>query len=79
MADGFPKDLPKARVRRAESALDRSTRLAWDILDEEAQKRDAKTAQLRQSRLDRESQGPADDHEGAKTADTPPMRTDPPE
>lgn len=77
MADGFRSALPKARVRRAETALDRSTRLARDILEEETQQREIKTAQLRQSRLERESEATADDNTGTVTgaANMPPTDT----
>ena len=54
MAKDFTLRLPEARVRSAETALDKTTRLAREILDEEAHLRKTKTARLRQSRLDRE-------------------------
>lgn len=55
MAKGPTPVLPKAQVPRTETALDKTTRLAREILDEEARQRELKTAQLRQSRLDREN------------------------
>jgi len=55
MTKGFTPALPKAQVPRTETALDKTARLAREILDEEARQRELKTAQLRQSRLDSEN------------------------
>lgn len=55
MAKGSMPALPKAQVPRTETALDKTTRRAREILDEEAQLRKTKTARLRRSRLDEEN------------------------
>lgn len=55
MAKGFTSVLPKAQVPAAETALDKTTRLAREILDEEAHQRELKTARIRQFRLDSEN------------------------
>lgn len=67
MAKGSTPALPKAQVPRAETALDKTTRLAREILDEEARQRELKTAQLRQSRLDRENGKDVDNDEETAT------------
>lgn len=54
MAEGFTSVLRKTLDRSAETALDKTTRLAREILEEEARQREIKTAQLWQSRCDRE-------------------------
>ena len=46
---------PKNAVPRAETLLDRTTRAARLILDEESQQREAKTDRLRKARLEREA------------------------
>ncbi|CUH65507.1 hypothetical protein TG4357_01903 [Thalassovita gelatinovora] len=45
----------KAEKPRAETLIDKTTRAAWEILDDEAEKRETKTARLRKARLEREA------------------------
>lgn len=45
---------------KPESAMDRTTRVVRRIVDEEAEQRQAKTARLRNDRLEREANTPPD-------------------
>ncbi|WP_422030212.1 hypothetical protein [Roseovarius sp.] len=54
---------------RAETLLEKTTRAAWDIIDDETAKRDLKTERLREARLAR-ANDPADD---AAVDETPPI------
>lgn len=51
------KDVPP----RAETVMDKTTRVVKDILETEAQKREAKTQRLRKTRLEREAATPVDE------------------
>ncbi len=42
-----------------ETVMDKTTRAAWEILDEETERREVKTARLRKARLEREGGTPA--------------------
>jgi len=58
---------------RAETLLEKTTRAAWDIIDDENAKRDLKTERLREARLARVSDE-ANDSAGETAVDeTPPM------
>ena len=45
---------------RAESLIDRTTRAAREIVEDEAEQRELKTARLRKARLEREANTPDD-------------------
>lgn len=42
------------------SLIDKTTRLAWEIVDAETREREERTARLRKTRLEREAATPAD-------------------
>ena len=57
--DRPPKDAASFRQPSTPgSAMDKTTRHAWEILDADAQERDARTARLRKTRLEREAATP---------------------
>jgi hypothetical protein len=51
-------NLFKATTPRAETVMDKTTRIVRDILDTETEKREAKTRRLRKNRLEREAKTP---------------------
>ncbi|WP_323786441.1 hypothetical protein [Thalassovita sp.] len=55
MAKLTKANLFKAEKPRAETLIDKTTRAAWEILDDESEKRETKTARLRKARLEREA------------------------
>ena len=48
----------KAYDAKPETAMDKTTRVVRQMVDEEAEKRDAKNARLRKARLEREANTP---------------------
>ncbi|WP_439122358.1 hypothetical protein [Marivita sp.] len=48
----------KAPQTRAETVMDKTTRVVREMLDTETEKREAKTQRLRKTRLEREAQTP---------------------
>ena len=55
MAKLTKKRLSNADKLRAETVIDRSTRIARQILKDEAEQRELKTARLRKARLEKEA------------------------
>jgi len=49
----------KAQVPKAETPMDKTTRIVMKMIDDEAEKRTAKIARLRKARLEREASTPA--------------------
>jgi len=60
MAKLTKNTLFKADKPRAETLIDRTTRAAKEILEDEAEQRELKTARLRKARLEREANTPND-------------------
>ena len=58
----------KKTATKAETLLDKTTRAAREILDDEAEKRATKTARLRQARKEREAATPAAPKSGKASA-----------
>lgn len=54
------KTLFKTSVPRAETAMEKTTRLVRGILDDETERRELKTTRLRKARLEREKSTPAE-------------------
>lgn len=50
----------KASQPRSETVMDKTTRVVREMLDTEAEQREAKTQRLRKTRLEREAQTPDD-------------------
>ncbi|MBR9651543.1 hypothetical protein [Thalassovita aquimarina] len=57
----------KAGKPRAETTMDKTSRAVREILDDEAEQRETKTARLRKARLEREASTPVDAPETAVT------------
>jgi hypothetical protein len=51
--------LSKAEPRAGETLLDKISRAAWEIVEDEAEERQLKTDRLRKARLEREASGEA--------------------
>ncbi len=60
MAKPRKPDVFNAQVPRAETPMDKTTRIVRKIVDEEAEQRQAKNDRLRKARLEREATMPAD-------------------
>ncbi|MAU94936.1 MAG: hypothetical protein CMP81_03450 [Fulvimarina sp.] len=57
----------KKTSTRAETLLDKTTRAAQEIIDDETELRATKTARLRKARLEREATAPATPPKAART------------
>lgn len=58
---------------RAETLLEKTTRAAWDIIDDETAKRDLKTERLREARLARANDPANDSADDTAVDETPPI------
>lgn len=61
----------KADKPRAETLIDRTTRAAREIVEDEVEQRELKTARLRKARLEREASTPEKAPKGARKKSQP--------
>ncbi len=55
----------KAQAAKPETAMEKTTRIVKDMIDDEAEKREIKNTRLRKARLEREANTPAETVEAA--------------
>ena len=75
MARPTKETLFKAQPPRAETAMEKTTRVVRGMLDEETEKRQLKMKRLRAARLEREANTPAEPPKAAKSRKKAPAKT----
>ncbi|GAA6162615.1 hypothetical protein NBRC116590_03190 [Pelagimonas sp. KU-00592-HH] len=68
MAELEKDKLPNVESAPAESVIDRSTRISRQIVKDEAEERELKTARLRNERLEKEADGSQSESEASSQA-----------